>query len=61
MEYITLALEYADEALAFLLALHAAALIVVNATPTPKDDAALAKAYSFIEFLAGFVTRKAKQ
>lgn len=61
MEYINKAIELAPTALAFLAAAHAAALIIVNATPTPKDDAALAKAYGFVEFLAGLFTSKAKQ
>jgi len=61
MEYISLIAEYADEAVAFALALHAAALIIVNATNTPADDAVLAKAYKAIEFVAGFVTYKAKK
>lgn len=34
------------------LAIHAAASILCALTPTPKDDAFLAKAYKVLEFLA---------
>lgn len=61
MEYINKAIELAPTAFAFLAAAHAAALVIVNATPTPADDAALAKVYGVIEFLAGLFTAKAKQ
>lgn len=43
-----------------LFAAHALALAVVNLTPTPKDDAVLAKVYKVIELFAG-ITAKAKQ
>lgn len=48
------------ELISFLFALHAAAAIVVNLTPTPADNAVLGKVYKVIEFLAGIVTYKAK-
>jgi len=44
-----------------LFALHSAALFVVNATPTPKDNEALAKVYKVIELLGGLVTKKVKK
>lgn len=44
----------------FALALHAAASIVVAATPTPKDDQILGKVYKVIEFFA-LAIGKAKQ
>lgn len=44
-----------------LIAGHALALIIVNLTPTPKDNEALAKFYRAVEFLAGIVTRLAKK
>lgn len=47
--------------MAALVALHALALAVVNLTPTPKDDEAVAKIYKFIELLAGVFTSKAKE
>ena len=47
--------------LAVVLSLHGTALLIVNLTPTPSDDAVLAKAYKVIEFLGGLVTKKAKQ
>lgn len=48
-------------ALDILIAGHALALIVVNLTPTPKDNLALAKFYRAVEFLAGIVTKLAKK
>jgi hypothetical protein len=44
-----------------LLAIHALALLIVNLTPTQKDDQAVAKYYRLVEILAGIVTRFAKQ
>jgi hypothetical protein len=44
-----------------LVAAHALALAIVNLTPTPKDDEAVAKFYRVIEILAGIVTRLAKK
>lgn len=53
---------------ALAVALHGAAMIVVNMTPTPKDNAALdrysrlvVKGYRVIEILAGIVSKRAKQ
>ena len=48
------------EIVAALFAIHAAAVVIVNMTPTPKDDAYVAKFYRFIEILAGIVTKLAK-
>jgi hypothetical protein len=49
--------------IALVVAIHGVALIVVNLTPTPKDDAALTaaakaivKIYRAIEILAGVIT-----
>ena len=49
--------------IALAAAIHGAALIVVNMTPTPKDDVALTtaskavvKIYRAIEILAGVIT-----
>jgi hypothetical protein len=48
---------------ALAVAIHGVALIIVNLTPTPKDDAALqagakiaVKIYRAIEILAGVIT-----
>lgn len=56
-EYITLA-----------AAIHAVAVLVVNLTPTPKDDEALSnytrvvvKTYRAIEILAGIISPRAKR
>ena len=48
------------EIVAVLVALHAAAAVIVNLTPTPVDDAILGKVYKLIEFLAGVVSKRAK-
>lgn len=50
-----------DTGLTLLLSAHALALAIVNLTPTPKDDEFVAKAYRFIEMLAGFVHPNAKK
>jgi hypothetical protein len=52
---------HAPEIIAALFAIHAAALAIVNLTPTPKDDAALAKVYRVIEILAGILTKLSKK
>lgn len=56
-DYVTLA-----------VAIHGVALVVVNLTPTPKDNEALeglakgfVKLYRAIEILAGIVSKQAKQ
>jgi hypothetical protein len=36
------------------------ALLIVNLTPTQKDNEAVAKYYRVVEILAGIVTRLAK-
>lgn len=51
---------HGTEIVAALLAIHAAALAIVNLTPTPKDDAALAKIYRVIEIIAGVITKLSK-
>ncbi len=54
--------------IALAVAIHGVALIVVNLTPTPKDDAALTaaakaavKIYRAIEILAGVITPLVKR
>jgi hypothetical protein len=54
-------IDKAQTAVEILLAVHGVALLIVNLTPTPKDDEALAKYYRAVEFLAGFVTKLAKR
>lgn len=56
-EYVTLA-----------VAIHGLALVIVNLTPTPRDNEALdgatkvvVKLYRAIEILAGLVSKRAKQ
>jgi len=56
-DYVTLA-----------IALHGLAVVIVNMTPTPKDNERLSevarvvvKAYRAIEILAGIVSKRAKQ
>ena len=57
-----------SEYIALAIAIHGLALVIVNITPTPKDneylDSAskvLVKVYRAVEILAGIVSRKAKQ
>lgn len=52
---------YLDVALQGALAAHALAVFIVNLTETPKDNEYLKKAYTYIEFAAGFVSPKAKK
>lgn len=47
--------------LAALAAVHVLAVIVVNLTPTPKDNEWLGNAYKVIEGLAGILSTKVKQ
>lgn len=58
LEWIT---NNGDAIAAVLLAVHAAAVAIVNLTPTPKDDDIMAKLYKPIEWLAGILTKKAKE
>lgn len=53
---------------ALAVAVHGLALVIVNITPTPKDNEyldnasrVLVKVYRAVEILAGIVSRKAKQ
>lgn len=54
--------------IALVIALHGLALVIVNLTPTPKDDEALdaaqrvvVKLYRVVEILAGIVGPLAKR
>lgn len=58
---MTQLLDHAQQLLAILFAIHALAVLIVNLTPTPKDDAAVAKFYKVIEVLAGIITKLAKR
>jgi hypothetical protein len=42
-------------------ALHALALVIVNTTPTPKDNELYGKFYKVVEVIAGIVTKIAKK
>lgn len=61
MEVLLVLWANAPEIISALFAIHAAALAIVNLTPTPKDDAVVAKFYKVIEFAAGIVSKVAKQ
>lgn len=41
-------------------AVHAAALVIVNLTPTPKDDAVVYKFYRGLEVVAGLLSKRVK-
>ena len=49
------------ELLVAVYAAHTVALFIVNATPTPKDNAALAKVYKVVELVAGLLTKRVKK
>jgi len=53
-------MNYASTAIAAVLALHTAAIAVVNLTPTPKDNAVVEVVYKVVEVLAGVITPAAK-
>lgn len=44
-----------------MLGLHGLALIVVNLTPSPRDDEVLKKAYKVLEIFAGLVLPLSKR
>lgn len=50
-----------DGIVAAAIAVHAAAVAIVNLTPTPVDNEIVAKAYRIIEWAAGIFSKKAKQ
>lgn len=58
----------AADYVALAVAIHGAAVVIVNMTPTPKDNAALdkysrlmVKLYRVVEILAGVVSKRVKQ
>lgn len=61
MEVLFVLWSQAPQIVSALFAVHAAALAIVNLTPTPKDDEAVAKFYKVIEFAAGILTKTAKK
>lgn len=65
---MTISLERIPDYIALAIALHGVALVIVNLTPTPKDNEALGtlsvlavKSYRVLELLAGIVTPLAKR
>ena len=50
-----------SQILTAIAAVHAAALVIVNLTTTPKDDEVLTRVYRIIEILAGVVTKLVKK
>lgn len=44
-----------------LLAAHGLALLIVNLTPTPRDNAIVARLYRALELIAGLWTPMAKR
>jgi hypothetical protein len=63
-----ISLERIPEYVSLAIAIHGVALIIVNLTPTPKDDEALGnlsalavKVYRALEIVAGIVTPLAKR
>lgn len=63
-----ISMEHLPEYVALAVAIHGVALIIVNLTPTPKDNEALGtigamavKLYRVLEIAAGIVTPLAKR
>lgn len=63
-----ISMEHFPEYVALAVAIHGVALIIVNLTPTPKDNEALdtidslaVKLYRVLEIAAGIVTPLAKR
>ncbi len=61
MEFLAILFAKAPEIITALFAVHAAALAIVNLTPTPEDDKVVAKFYRVIEVIAGIITKTAKK
>lgn len=61
MSLFTYLIDNHTDVIAAVLAVHAAAVVIVNLTPTPADDKAVAKLYKVIEILAGILTKIAKK
>lgn len=61
-------MSHLSDYVALIVALHGVALVIVNMTPTPKDNEALdnyrriaVKLYRAIEIIAGIVSPKVKR
>lgn len=50
-----------EDWIALAAAIHGLAIVVVNLTPTPRDDEFLRRFYKIIEALAGILTPLAKK
>jgi hypothetical protein len=61
MEVINWVAAHWAEIMGAVAAVHAAAVAIVNLTPTPKDDEVVAQVYRWVEIAAGIVTPKAKK
>lgn len=57
MDYVSWALNNWEGIFAVLAGLHGFAIAICALTPTPSDDSAVKKIYSFIEVVAGIVGR----
>lgn len=62
------AVSHLSDYVALVVALHGVALVIVNMTPTPKDNEALdnyrriaVKLYRAIEIIAGIISPRAKR
>jgi hypothetical protein len=54
-------IDHHSELFEIALAAHATAALIVNLTPTPKDDEVVGQFYRALEILAGIVTPMAKR
>ncbi len=50
-----------EQILTIIISFSASAKLIVNLTPTPKDDVWFAKIYKVVEGFAGIITKKAKE
>lgn len=60
MQTVKFILDNVESVLAIIAGVQIAAVAIVKLTPTPKDDAFLAKVLPWVEKLAGFLSVRAK-
>jgi hypothetical protein len=61
MNFFSYLIENHTDIIGAAFAIHAAAVVIVNLTPTPSDDKVVGKLYKVIEVFAGILTKIAKK
>ena len=61
MSVISYIIDHYRELFEVAMAAHLTAALIVNLTPTPKDDEVVAKVYRALEIVAGLITPLAKR